>query len=87
MKMLLHTYLLKCTKTNSFHIYNLPSSLSPNIGKIKVKVGSKTTRNFLLFEYILNVLNIICIKYNVLLTVILQNTFSKLVELLQLKNE
>ena len=90
------------------NIYNLPFLRSPNIGKIRVKVGPKTdyfsyilssctnriavfnnffslicsqprdkqnrARDFLLSKYFLN---------NLLLTVFMQNTLSKLVELLQ----
>ena len=110
---LLYTYfynislnvLRKCTFANE---YNLPFLQFPNIGKIGVKVGPKTSyfsffmssctntitvfnnffslicsqprdkqnhaRDFLLFKYFLN---------NLLLTVFMQNTLSKLVELLQ----
>ena len=91
-----------------FNIYNLPFLRSPNIDKIKVKIGPKTNyfsyfmssctnrievfnnffslicsqprdkqnraRDFLLFKYFLN---------NLLLTVFMQMTLSKLVELLQ----
>ena len=91
-----------------FNKYNLSYLRSPNIGKIKVKVGPKTdyfsdilspctnrigvfnnffslicsqpwgkqnrARRFLFSKYFLN---------NLLLTVFMQNTLSKLVELLQ----
>ena len=109
MTVLLYTYFynisLNALRPTFFNIYNLHS---PNIGKIRVKVGPKTNyfsyfmssctdrivvfnnffslifsqprdkqnraRDFLLFKYFLN---------NLLLTVFMQNTLSKLVELLQ----
>ena len=112
MTLLLHKYFynisLNVLRPTFFNIYNLPFLRSPNIGKIRVKVGPKTnyfsyilssctnriavfniffslicsqprdkqnhTRDFLLFKYFLN---------NELLTVFMQNTHSKLVELLQ----
>ena len=112
MTVLLYTYFynisLNVLRPTFFNIYNLPFLRSPNIGKIRVKVGPKTNyfsyfmssctnrievfnnffslicsqprdkqnraRNFLLFKYFLN---------NLLLTVFMQNTLSKLVELLQ----
>ena len=43
-------YLLKCTKNNLFNIYSLSFLRSANIGKVRVKVGSKT--NY--FSYILS---------------------------------
>ena len=108
----LYTYFynisLNVLRPTFFNIYNLPFLCSPNIGKIRVKVGPKTNyfsyfmssctdrivvfnnffslifsqprdkqnraRDFLLFKYFLN---------NLLLTVFMQNTLSKLVELLQ----
>ena len=108
----LYTYFynisLNVLKPTFFNIYNLPFLRSPNIGKIRVKVGPKTNyfsyfmssctdrivvfnnffslifsqprdkqnraRDFLLFKYFLN---------NLLLTVFMQNTLSKLVKLLQ----
>ena len=114
MAVLLYTYFynisLNVLRLTFFNIYNLPFLRSPNIGKIKVKVGPKTNyfsyfmssctdrivvfnnffslifsqprdkqnraRDFLLFKYFLN---------NLLLTVFMQNTLSKLVELLQEK--
>ena len=111
MTVLLYTYFyifLNVLRPTFFNIYNLPFLRSPNIGKIRVKVGPKTNyfsyfmssctnriavfnnffslicsqprdkRNFapdfLLSKYFLN---------NLLLTVFIQNTLSKLVELLQ----
>ena len=112
MEVLLCTYIYNATlnllRPTFFNIYNLPFSCSPNIGKIRVKVGPKTNyfsyilssctkriavfnnffslicsqprdkqnraRDFLLSKYFLN---------NLLLTVFMQNTLSKLVELLQ----
>ena len=112
MTVLLYTYFhnisLNVLRPTFFNVYNLPFLCSPNIGKIRVKVGSKTNyfsyfmssctnriavfnnffslicsqprdkqnraRDFLLFKYFLN---------NLLLTVFMQNTLSKLVELLQ----
>ena len=99
---------LNVLRPNILNICNLPISHSPNIRKIRVKVGPKTdyfsyfmssctdsivvfnnffslifsqprdkqnrARDFLLFKYFLN---------NLLLTVFMQNTLSKLVELLQ----
>ena len=111
-KVPLYTYFynisLNVLRPTFFNIYNIPYLLSPNIGKIRVKVGPKTNyfsyfmssctdrivvfnnffslifsqprdkqncaRDFLLFKYFLN---------NLLLTVFMQNTLSKLVELLQ----
>ena len=112
MTVLLYTYSfnisLNVQRPTFFGICNLPFLRSPNIGKIRVKVGPKTNyfsyfmssctnrivvfniffslifsqprdkqnraRDFLLFKYFLN---------NLLLTVFMQNTLSKLVELLQ----
>ena len=112
MSVLLYTYFLNISlnvlRPIFFNICNLPFLSSPNIGKIRVKVGPKTNyfsyfmssctnriavfnnffslicsqprdkqnraRDFLLFKYFLN---------NLLLTVFMQNTLSKLVELLQ----
>ena len=112
MTLLSYTYFdnisLNELRLTSFNIYNLPFLRSPNIGKIRVKVGPKTNyfsyfmssctnriavfnnffslicsqprdkRNFapdfLLSKYFLN---------NLLLTVFIQNTLPKLVELLQ----
>ena len=112
MTVLLYTYFynisLNVLRPTFFNIYNLPFLRSPNIGKIRVKVGPKTNyfsyfmssctnriavfnnffslicsqprdkqnraRDFLLFKYFLN---------NLLLTVSMQNTLSKLVKLLQ----
>ena len=112
MTVLLYTYSfnisLNAQRPTFFGICNLPFLRSPNIGKIRVKVGPKTNyffyfmssctdrivvfnnffslifsqprdkqnraRDFLLFKYFLN---------NLLLTVFMQNTLSKLVELLQ----
>ena len=112
MTVLLYTYFynisLNVLRPTFFNIYNLPFLRSPNIGKIRVKVGPKTdyfsyilssctnriavfndffslicsqprdkqnrARDFLLSKYFLN---------NPLLTVFMQNTLSKLVELLQ----
>ena len=111
MIVLLSTYFyisLNVLGSTFLNIYNLPFLRSPNIGKIRVKVGPKTNyfsyfmssctdrivvfnnffslifsqprdkqnraRDFLLFKYFLN---------NLLLTVFMQNTLSKLVELLQ----
>ena len=99
---------LNVLRPTFFNIYNLPFLRSPNIGKIRVKVGSKTdyfahilssctntiavfndffslmcsqprdkqnrARDFLLSKYFL---------HNLLLTVLMQNTLSKLIELLQ----
>ena len=99
---------LNVLRLTFFNIYNLPFLRSPNIGKIKVRVGSKTdyfsyilssstnkiavfnnffsliysqprekqncAHAFLLPKYFLN---------NLLLIVFMQNTLSKLVELLQ----
>ena len=99
---------LNVLRPNFLNISNLPISHVPNIRKIRVKVGPKTSyfsyfmssctdrivvfnnffslmfsqprakqnhaRDFLLFNYFLN---------NLLLTVFMQNTLSKLVELLQ----
>ena len=113
MIVLLSTYFyisLNVLGSTFLNIYNLPFLRSPNIGKIRVKVGPKTNyfsyfmssctdrivvfnnffslifsqprdkqnraRDFLLFKYFLN---------NLLLTVFMQNTLSKLVELLQYK--
>ena len=54
MPMLLHTYFynisLNALRPTFFNIYNLPFSHSPNIGKIRVKVGPKTNH----FSYILS---------------------------------
>ena len=103
-----HNISLNLLRPTFFNIYNLPFLRSANIGKIRVKVGPKTSyfsyfmssctnriavfnnffslicsqprdkqnraRDFLLFKYFLN---------NLLLTVFMQNTLSKLVELLQ----
>ena len=111
MIVLLSTYFyisLNVLGSTFLNIYNLPFLRSPNIGKIRVKVGPKTNyfsyfmssctdrivvfnnffslifsqprdkqnraRDFLLFKYFLN---------NLLLTVFMQMTPSKLVELLQ----
>ena len=112
MAVLLYTYFynisLNALRPTFFNIYNLPFLRSPNIGKIRVKVGPKTNyfsyfmssctdrivvfnnffslifsqprdkqnraRDFLLFKYFLN---------NLLLTVFMQITLSKLVKLLQ----
>ena len=112
MTVFLHTYFhnisLNVLRPIFFNIYNLYFLRSPNISKIRVKVGPKTNyfsyilssctnriavfnnffslicsqprdkqnraRDFLLFKYFLN---------NLLLTVFMQNTLSKLVELLQ----
>ena len=109
---LLYTYYfnisLNALRPIFLNICNFPFLRSPNIGKIRVKVGPKTNyfsyfmssctnrivvfnnffslifsqprdkqnraRDFLLFKYFLN---------NLLLTVFMQNTLSKLVELLQ----
>ena len=112
MAVLLYTYFystfLNVLWLTFFDIYNLPFLRSPNIGKIRVKVGPKT--NY--FSYILSSRNnriavfnyffsLICSqprhrqnrardfllsKYffsNLLLTVFIRNTLSKLVELLQ----
>ena len=98
---------LNILRPTFFNICNLPFLSSPNIGKIRVKVGSKTNyfsyfmssctnriavfnnffslicseprdkqnraRDFFPFEYLLN---------NQLLTVFMETTLSKLVELL-----
>ena len=110
MTVLLYLYFcnisLNVLRPTFFNIYNLPFLRSPNIGKIRVKVGPKTdyfsyilssctnriavfndffslicsqprdkqnrARDFLLSKYFLN---------NLLLTVFMQNTLSKLVEL------
>ena len=112
MTLLSYTYFdnisLNELRLTSFNIYNLPFLRSPNIGKIRVKVGPKTNyfsyfmssctnriavfnnffslicsqprdkqnraRKFLLSKYFLN---------NLFLTVFMQYTLSKLVELLQ----
>ena len=112
MAVLLYTYFynisLNTPRLTFFSIYNLPFLRSPNIGKVRVKVGPKT--NY--FSYILSsgtnriaVLNNFCSLIcspprdrwncardsllstysfnNLLLTVFMQNTLSKLVELLQ----
>ena len=99
---------LNVLRSNFFNIYNLSFLRSPNIGKIRVKVGPKTNyysyilssctkgiavfnncfllirsqprdkrkraRDFLLSKYFSN---------NLLLTVFVQDTLSKLAELLQ----
>ena len=90
---------LNVLRPTFFNIYNLPFLHSANIGKIRFKVGPKTNyffliyehqhfsltcrqpkdkqnraRDFLLFKYFLN---------NLLLTVFMQNTLSKLLKLLQ----
>ena len=112
MTVLLYTYFynisLNVLRPTFFNIYNLPFLRSPNIGKIRVKVGPKTdyfsyilssctnriavfndffslicsqprdkqnrARDFLFSKYFLN---------NLLLTVFMQNTLSKLQELFQ----
>ena len=111
MTLLSYTYFdnisLNELRLTSFNIYNLPFLRSPNIGKIRVKVGPKTNhysnilssctnkiavfhffslicsqrrdkqnraRKFLLSKYFLN---------NLFLTVFMQDTLSKLVELLR----
>ena len=112
MTLLSYTYFdnisLNELRLTSFSIYNLPFLRSPNIGKIRVKVGPKTNyfsyfmssctnriavfnnffslicsqprdkqnraRKFLLSKYFLN---------NLFLTVFMQDTLSKLVELLR----
>ena len=112
MIVLLSTYFyntsLNVLRSTFFNIYNLPFLRSPNIGKIRVKVGPKTNyfsyfmssctnriavfnnffslicsqprdkqnraRDFFLSKYFLN---------NLLLTVSMEYTLSKLVELLQ----
>ena len=102
-----HNISLNVLRPTFFNIYNLPFLRSPNIGKIRVKVGPKTNyfsyfmssctnriavfniffslirsqprdkqnlvRDFFPFEYFLN---------NQLLTVFMEITLSKLVELL-----
>ena len=98
---------LRATFSN---IYNLPFLHSPNIGKIRVKVGPKTDYFFYILSSCTNRIavfndffSLICSqprdkqsrardfplsKYflnNLLLTVFIQNTLSKLVELLQQK--
>ena len=80
---------LNALRRNFFHLYNLSFLRSPNIGKIRVKDGPKSffslihsqqrdkqnrARDFLVSKYFLN---------NLLLTVFIYNTLSKLVELLQ----
>ena len=97
---------LNVLRPTFFDIYNLPFLLSPNIGKIRVKVGPKTnyfsnilsscTNRIAVFN---NVFSLICSQSrdkqnrahdfllsknflnNLLLTVVMQNTLSKLVEL------
>ena len=105
--LLLYTYFLNISlnvlRPTFFNICNLPFLSSPNIGKIRVKVGPKTNyfsyfmssctnriavfnnffslicsqqnraRDFFPFEYFLN---------NQLLTVFMETTLSKLLELL-----
>ena len=107
MTVLLYTYFyifLNVLRPTFFNIYNLPFLRSPNIGKIRVKVGPKTNYFFLLYELLHQQnwsFSLICsqprgkqnrahdfllFKYflnNLLLTVFMQNTLSKLVELLQ----
>ena len=50
----LYTYFynisLNVLRPTFFNIYNLPFLCSPNIGKIRVKVGPKTNYFFLLYE-------------------------------------
>ena len=54
MTVLLYTYFynisLNALRPTFFNIYNLPFLRSPNIGKIRVKVGPKTNYFFLLYE-------------------------------------
>ena len=54
MTVLLYTYFynisLNALRPTFFNIYNLPFLCSPNIGKIRVKVGPKTNYFFLLYE-------------------------------------
>ena len=111
MTVLLHIYfhsiVLNVLRPTFFNIYNLPSLRSPNIGKIRVKVGPKTNYFFLIYELLrqqnlsfqylfslisrprgkqIHVRDFLLFKYflnNLLLTVFMQNTLSKLVELLQ----
>ena len=94
---------LNVLRPSFFNIYKLPFLSSPNIGKIRVKVGPKTNYFFLLYELLHQQnwsFSLICsqprgkqnrahdfllFKYflnNLLLTVFMQNTLSKLVELL-----
>ena len=112
MTLLSYTYFdnisLNELRLTSFNIYNLPFLRSPNIGKIRVKVGPKTnyfsyfmsscTNRIAVFN---NFFSLICSqprdkqnrarkfplsKYflnNLFLTVFMQDTLSKLVELLR----
>ena len=78
-KVLLYTHFynisLNVLRSTFFNICNLPFAHFPNIGQIRVIVDQqKRARDFHFFKYFLN---------NLLLTVFVQNTLLKLVELLQ----